>query len=255
MKKLLLTALGCMVSLLGFGQASTLYICGTSPLQWGSPTPMSLTYDSQTKEYTKVTFAKGSQPEFKISTATGTWDQFNNGVMSPAQGVNLTTAQINTKLPLTGKSGSNIKAPATGNYILTISYDNGYYMTLATEDGQGVVKTYPSKLYIKGVDNDWKGNEQSVINLEGSNADGQAQYVYKGTLASLSGQFKICETSGDTWSGTQIGGNNDPTSVSLGSPINVIEGGNNFECTGPFTNVTITLTYKPSGTSTMLLES
>ena len=257
MKKLLLTALGCMVSLMGFGQASTLYICGTSPLQWGSPTPMSLTYDSQTKEYTKVTFAKGSQPEFKISTATGSWDTFNGGIMSPAKGVNLTTDQINTKLPLTGKdSGNNIKAPTSGNYILTISYDNGYYMTLATEDGQGVVKTYPSKLYIKGADNDWKGNEQSVISLEGSNADGQTQYVYKGTLASLSGQFKICETSGDTWSGIQIGGNDYPTtSVSLGTSINVTDNGNNFECSGPFTNVTITLTYKPSGTSTLLLES
>lgn len=248
MKKLLLTlAAGAFVATAAFGQASELYLTGNElpGSNWSPDTPIILPYTNN--QYTYV-FPENTTPTFKISTAKGAWSVFDNGALGTS------SLKINEKIQLSSNS-SNIVAPAPANYTMTITYEGGsYWMLLATDDGETPEVVAPEKVYIKGTANGWSANDNYVLDLTSNSMDKDGFFVYKGTLASLSGSFKLSGSATD-WSAPINYGAGDDLSPVLGQKIPCWYDGQDFVCSGSFTDITLTFYWNPTSGSPSYLEA
>ena len=122
--------------------AQTLYLCGQGEgLAWTPDAPMEVALDGD--NYT-VTIKNLSS--FKISTAKGTWDEFNAGAVTCA----LTEDKLGTAIELTAGDG-NINTPWEGEYTLVVNKEvTTLTATTTTEKPSG----FP-KIYLRGEMNEW----------------------------------------------------------------------------------------------------
>ena len=235
MKKLLLTAVGCVVALASYGQAKELYITGstTSP-SWnpGSPEVLEL-QDGNTYTYT---FPQGAKPEFKISTAKGTtsgdWNTFNSNALYA------NIKEANTEYQMS-KGDSNIVAPGESDFTLKITYKNSnYYISLNTESEVEVV--IPEEVFIKGSMNNWGTSPVMALKLQSKEPNAQNQYVYQGTFDKLSaGTVKIGGES-NGWGSTINYGKRYNTPVTPGTKLDSWYNTDGFDLSTDLNNVTVT---------------
>ena len=249
MKKLLLTlAAGAFFALGANAQnpASVLYITGDfGSSQWNADSPYEMPVSNNT--YTYV-FPTNSQPTFKISTAKGGWSAFDGGAMGPG------TLTVNKEQKLSANT-ANIVTPAAADYTLTITYkDNSYYMLLSTPDGETPEVVAPEKVYIRGDINGWGGSDDNSLSLTSSSVNSDGYYVYTGTIASLYGEFKL-SGSASAWQAPVNYGSGDQRSPIIGQRIESWYDGQNFQCSGSFTDVTLTFYWNPTSGTASYLEA
>ncbi len=175
---------------------------------WDVANPMEFAYSDG-----KYTLAyEGDHPQgFKLSTAKGTWDDFDAAALH-VEGLKLKTG--NTYNLLDGNGGGNMTIPA-GNYIFTV--DMTAKTITVTGDEIDVPFTAP-ELLVRGDFNGW--GSDAKMTTDGVSVDGYVTYTW--SAEELTGNFKI---------GTADWG------VSLGS---YVEGGLTINAAGEYTLETTT---------------
>ena len=122
--------------------AQTLYLCGQGEgLGWTPDAPMEVALEGDNYTVTIKELAS-----FKVSTAKGTWDEFNAGCYSAA----LTEATLGTPVALTAGTVI-INTPWVGEYTLVINKDlTTITATTTTQKPSGF-----TKIYLRGEMNEW----------------------------------------------------------------------------------------------------
>lgn len=244
MKKLLFTLVTGAFMALGANAQATLYMTGNlSESNWNPGSPIELQPNNSTYTYQ---FEPNTAPQFKISTTKGTsqgdWNGFNAGVIG--YNSNNGTIPINSEVELVAGRSGNSETPTAANYTLNIRYSNGnYYMTVSTDDGKTPEVIVPETIYVRGDINSW-GGADSPLTRQGE-ADSNGIYTFTGRLPILYGEFKIAQDLSGAWSGINYG-SGDTRSPIIGQRVECWSGGQNFICSGTFTDITLTFYYDPN---------
>lgn len=164
------------ITLPGEEPAKSLYIAG-GVNGWDPANPLEFTLGEDGK-YT-YELAQTGTDGFKISTAKGTWDEFNAGVL----GVNEDACLPGNTYTLVPGKDKNITVP-TGNYTLTVDLE------ALTLDIQGEATFTAPDLYLLGDFNEWTASDAYKMTSNGEvNEDGNVIYTY--SASAISGAYKI----------------------------------------------------------------
>lgn len=127
-----------------------LYVCGAGEgLDWAPATP--LVVEAADGAYT---FDVKSLTQFKISTAFGSWDEFNAGCYV----CNYTEENLGKPVELT-KGDANSSTPWKGDYHIVVAADmSTITMTTTTEKPSG-----PTPIYLRGGMNNWLNDADDAL--------------------------------------------------------------------------------------------
>lgn len=150
MKKFYTLAAAAVVAL---GANAQLYFVGNGEgLAWEPGSPMVVNLENG-----KYTVTIKNLSEFKMSSAMGTWDEFNAGALYCA-GL-LDEANLGKPLSLELNSGSNNSTPWKGDYTLVISED----LTTLTATTTTPKPTGFTPIYLRGDMNDWLNSGDKTL--------------------------------------------------------------------------------------------
>ena len=159
------------ITLPGEEPAKSLYIAG-GVNGWDPANPLEFTLGEDGK-YT-YELAQTGTDGFKISTAKGTWDEFNAGVL----GVNEDACLPGNTYTLVPGKDKNINVP-TGNYTLTVDLE------ALTLDIQGEATFTAPDLYLLGDFNEWTASDAYKMTSNGEvNEDGNRSEEHTSELQS-----------------------------------------------------------------------
>lgn len=171
-----------------------------------------------------------TQREFKISTAKGTWDDFNAGVLGIAEGESYTTQYLTKDVPATLYAGGkdNIGLPWAGLWTITVDLTTNTIVATTETSNPG----NPAELYVIG----WVNGEQwSPSN--GEVLEQIADGVYKNTNVFINGgpttgtaYFSIAQALG-TWDDvnakTRYGASTNDEAIVMNTATAMTTNGNN----------------------------
>ena len=207
MKKLTLLLSLMLIALTGLKANAAFYTVGAHN-GWDINNPVAMT-DNGDGTYTFEFNVTSDKMEFKItnSDTPNTWDSFNAGAFAGA------TLVLDQEVALTKGNQSNLKFPATGDLVLTISdvTDTGCKAKVSAK-GEVIVPT--ETYYLVGDFNDWAQRDANYKFVEGAD---QNTLTLTANLAA--GPFKIM-----TETGTWYGGGYE---VADGTTIELKDGDNN----------------------------
>ncbi len=158
---------------------------------WDPETPTEISGENGVYSAKDVEF---TNTEFKLSTAKGTWDEFNAGVY----GVESTPIEIGAEVALKKGYSNNITIATAGTYDVVVNLEN---MTLTLN---GVVN-YPEVIYAIG-----DVNGLSWATSEGVAFDHKGDGIYEGSLFVDNsdngyGYFQFATTLGADWDAVNAG--------------------------------------------------
>ncbi|MDE6027234.1 MAG: hypothetical protein K2G23_04135 [Muribaculaceae bacterium] len=174
---------------------------------WAPKTPSEFTYANG--EYTLE--IKGLT-EFKISTTSGEWSEFNAGALTCSYG-----KEVGAVVSLS-PGDANITAPYAGDYTITVAGDLST-IKLTTEAAK---PTTAPELYLRGDMNGWGSDAAWKLTPKENVADNTIYSFVcgEGQSISVGEKFKIAT---DSWTSPNIGGGADPL-LALGAEIEVYDG-------------------------------
>ncbi len=178
----------------GSEEKPALYITGNGDFtngQWNPENPDQFTFMNGEYRITVNNLAS-----FKLSTAKGSWDEFNTGVLGCDYGKEPGVAQ-----PLTAGSDSDIATPWLGNYTIVVDADLTT-ITLTTDTPKPGDDPKPAAdVYFRGGMNGWGSPDDWKFEYLG---EGVYKFVCSDTQSiSTNEEFKIADAS---WSDINFGG-------------------------------------------------
>lgn len=182
MKKSLFIAGAMMLASLTVGAVEHLYVTGLNN-SWDATNPTELTLENG---YYTMTVDKGNGG-FKLSTAKGDWNTFNEG----AKAANVTESGVTVDLY---SSDQNIVMPWAGDWTIVINED----FTTLTATTETPKPTGYTDVYIRGDMNNWEAVDAWKFSTE----DG-VTYCLKDVTVSAADNFKLA---GATWGAINYGG-------------------------------------------------
>ena len=210
MKKFYAFAAAALCALAANAQnGAPLYATGAGPAfdpAWAPETPAEFNWDG--KEYT---LELEGLTQIKISTAIGTWDEFNAGVYGCKYGDTPGVA-----VDLEPGYDANIEAPGTGDYTVTVAGD----LSTITLTAKGEIDTSFPDVYLRGdmTGADWAVNPAWKFDVV------VPEKVFKLTVpeAIAAGDgFKFAD---DAWNKVNCG--SDGEAIMLDTETQVYNGGN-----------------------------
>lgn len=193
---------------------------------WSPAEPAAFTYDATSKTLVYANY-RHDGGGFKMSTAKGTWDDFNGGLVW-VEGNQIQTGKTYTLN--TGAHEGDFNMPK-GTYTFTVDLAA---MTLAVTGEQDPFVA--PELYVRGAFNDWGYSDATKLATDGAVKEGFVTYT--ATLPVLEGEFKIASSD---WS-IGLGSGSD---VDFGN-VTVTMGGQNMKI-AKAENVKLTLKYPEYG--------
>ena len=189
-----------------------------------------------------ATLSNGGTSYFAFTANLGNWDVINAERYGPTS--KDFPAVIGSNV--IGMYGDTSYKLADGNYDFTVDLTKNT-LTIAYAGGE---ITYP-ELYIRGsfTGTDWAASPEYKFTNE------KNVYTLSGISIPANGEFKVAN---DSW-GISFGGEGDyqdgvTVALSNGVVANAYSGGNNFIINEALKDVTVTFTYDPTGTSTILVK-
>ena len=258
LRKLLVGSFLSLLTLPAVAAPGQIYVRGLNS-DWNGYTNM-LKPSSTDADLYEGTFNNLPALEFKL-TENQNWDNSTTWGLPNNASFNLFSDKNYSATLTNNNGGNNIKCGnwvAGGTVTIQFKYSTKQLTLISTTQPaeSGYVYTPPSKVYIKGDINSWNGNENSALTLQNTTANAQGQYIYQGTIASLSGSFKIGETLGaSTWNGINMGCSDSNQTITIGKQVACSDNGSDFKLSSTYSDVTVTFTYNPNGASYLLLSS
>lgn len=208
MKKFYAFAAAALCALAANAQnGAPLYATGAGPAfdpAWAPETPTEFNWDG--KEYT---LELEGLTQIKISTAMGTWDEFNAGVYGCDYG-----KEAGVAVALEAGYDANIAAPGTGDYTVTVAGD----LSTITLTAKGEIDTSFPAVYVRGDMNGWNADDAWKFDVV------VPEKVFKLTVpeAIAAGDgFKFAD---DAWN--QVNCGSDGEAIMLDTETQVYNGGN-----------------------------
>ena len=140
--------------------------------------------------------------EFKMSTVSGDWTEFNTGNLAVASAV-----RHDTPVELSvNKDGANIVLPWAGKWTITVSEDLSTMTAVAH-----AIPSFPAQVYMVGHDNAWDPTKAQVIKGENGIYKLEGYYLSNATI-------KLSKAKGN-WDTFNASGINPTSAVSLDKEI------------------------------------
>ena len=140
--------------------------------------------------------------EFKMSTVSGDWTEFNTGNLAVASAV-----RHDTPVELSvNKDGANIVLPWAGKWTITVSEDLSTMTAVAH-----AIPSFPAQVYMVGHDNAWDPTKAQVIKGENGIYKLEGYYLSNATI-------KLSKAKGN-WDTFNASGINPTDAVSLDKEI------------------------------------
>ncbi|MDE5791431.1 MAG: hypothetical protein K2H96_09425 [Muribaculaceae bacterium] len=210
MKKFYAFAATALMALAANAQnGKPLYATGNGEgLGWTPETPAEFVYANG-----KYTLEVKQLSQLKISTVSGSWDDFNSGVYGCDYG-----DKPGVAVPLQAGYWDNINTPWKADYTVTVAGDLST-ITLTTASSKPVG---PTPIYLRGLMNNWGASEEWEMTpvTEGK--------IYKFVCSddqsiSAGETFKIAD---EDWAKYNIGGTATGIEMNLNEEYEVVNGGN-----------------------------
>lgn len=222
-----LVAAVCATAATAAAQAPLYFTGDCSTNVWSVTEPDEFAYADGVYTLNLTGAIQGQQ--FKISTAKGSWDDFNANCYGIAEDNTTYRLNLNKVETITmGKLG-NFLIPASGDFVLTVDLANSCILL----SGEGTY-TDVFDIYVRGDINSWGVDEAYKFAYVESNENNEQ--VYRLLLPNgIAGEFKIADAN---WSTVNYG---SPVEITLGTTTEVYHNGANLSAN--ITNATMLTFY------------
>lgn len=194
MKKIYALAAVAMMAVAANAQnGAPLYLVGSGNLGWEPSAPKEFVYADGVYTYEAV---GAEMQDFKISTAMGDWDTFNESAI----GVPDYGSEADVEKPLE-PWGENTRAPWAGEWKIIVKGD------LSTLTLKALSEKQATKVFVRGDMNGWGTEEAWQLTQPKADNENVFEFVAEGETAIFAGiGFKFADSA---WGSINLGNEND----------------------------------------------